>query len=235
MESYMRALAPGGVLSVTLWNKEEPPKSVLKLYATMAAAAREVDPGRLADSFFVASSYLSTATVLYKNGGFAPEEIEKLRAHTHDMSFDEIYSPGLFYDSSQTDSTLDGYVQQIFAGAAGGPPSPELAEGADATAPSDQNGDAGPRSGKSDDGVLPATVMGRLAWHALVAGQWPEIASRYVFDTRALTNDAPYFAAYVKTADLPRVLDRLALRQDEWGSLLFLGPLAVASLSCGGE
>ncbi len=233
IEAYMRALAPGGVLSVTLWNKEEPPKSVLKLYATMAAAAREFDPANLANSFFVASSYLSTATVLYKNGGFAPEEIEKLRAHTHDMSFDEIYSPGLFYDSSQTDSTLDGYVQQIFAGAAGGPPSPELAEGADATAPADQNGDAGPRSGKSDDGVLPATVMGRLAWHALVAGQWPEIASRYVFDTRALTNDAPYFAAYVKTADLPRVLDRLELLQDEWGYLLIWATLGVACLTAG--
>ena len=121
----MRALAPGGVLSVTLWNKEEPPKSVLKLYATMAAAAREVDPTHLANSFFVASSYLSTATVLYKNGGFAPEEVDKLRAHTRAMSFDEIYSPGLFYDPSQTDSTLAGYVQQIFAGAAGGPASAE--------------------------------------------------------------------------------------------------------------
>ncbi len=45
MEAYMRALKPGGILSVTLWNKEEPPKSVLKLYATMAAAARDVgDP-----------------------------------------------------------------------------------------------------------------------------------------------------------------------------------------------
>ncbi|MDB5488465.1 MAG: hypothetical protein JWQ58_2180, partial [Reyranella sp.] len=46
MSAYMRALAPGGVLSVTLWNKEEPPKSVLKLYATMAAAARDVDGGK---------------------------------------------------------------------------------------------------------------------------------------------------------------------------------------------
>src|SRR5262249_37267051 len=35
MTSYMRALKDGGVLSVTLWNKEEPPKSVLKLYTTM--------------------------------------------------------------------------------------------------------------------------------------------------------------------------------------------------------
>ena len=230
METYMRALAPGGVLSVTLWNKEEPPKSVLKLYATMASAAREVDPAHLANSFFVASSYLSTATVLYKNGGFTPDEIEKLRAHTRAMSFDEIYSPGLFYDSSQTDGTLAGYVEQIFAGAAGGPSAAEPADIADATAPTDQ--DAAPlASGKPDDGVLPATVMGRLAWHALVAGHWPEISQQYVFDTRALTNDAPYFAAYVKTADLPRVLDRLELLQDEWGYLLIWATLGVACLT----
>ena len=232
METYMRALAPGGVLSVTLWNKEEPPKSVLKLYATMAAAAREVDPAHLANSFFVSSMYLSTATVLYKNGGFTPDEIEKLRAHTRDMSFDEIYSPGFVYDPSQTDATLDGYVQQIFAGAAGGPPPPQGSNvSADVSAPADQGSDAAPPSGKPDDGVLPATVMGRLAWRALISGQWPDIASRYVFDTRALTNDEPYFAAYVKTADLPRVLDRLELLQDEWGYLLIWATLGVACLT----
>ncbi len=229
MASYMRALAPGGVLSVTLWNKEEPPKSVLKLYATMAAAGREVAPDRLADSFFVVSSYLSTATVLYKNGGFTPEEIAKLRDHTRAMSFDEIYSPGFPFDASQTDSTLDGYVQQIFAGAAGGPPAP----GDNAAAPSDNAAvdDSAPPSGKSDDSVLPATVMGRLAWHALITGGWPDIAQRYVFNTRALTNDAPYFAAYVKTRDLLRVTDRLELLQDEWGYLLIWATLGVACLT----
>ncbi len=228
METYMRALAPGGVLSVTLWNKEEPPKSVLKLYATMAGAARDVDPDHIANSFFVASTYLSTATVLYKNGGFTPAEVAKLRAHTRDMSFDEIYSPGFAFDPSQTDATLDGYVQQIFGNASGGPP----AANADppATDASDQE-TAAPPSGKADDGVLPATAMGRLAWHALISGAWPDIASRYVFNTRALTNDAPYFAAYVKTADLPRVLDRLELLQDEWGYLLIWATLGVASLT----
>ena len=228
METYMRALAPGGVLSVTLWNKEEPPKSILKLYATVAAAAREIDPTNLANSFFVVSSYLSTATVLYKSGGFSPDEIGKLRDHTRAMSFDEIYSPGLSYDSSQTGSTLDGYVQQIFSSAPGGPHSPEPAEGADVADPSVE---AAPPSGKPDDGVLPATTMGRLAWHALVAGQWSDIAARYVFDTRALTNDAPYFAAYVKASDLPRVLDRLELLQDEWGYLLIWATLGVACLT----
>ena len=82
MKSYMRALKDGGILSVTLWNKEEPPKSVLKLYATMAAAAREVDDGDIANRFFVVSTYLSTATVLYKRGGFSAErDRQAARAH----------------------------------------------------------------------------------------------------------------------------------------------------------
>jgi hypothetical protein len=150
------------------------------------------------------------------------------------MSFDEIYSPGLFYDPSQTDSTLAGYVEQIFAGAAGGPPTAQPAGSTGTAADADAGGgkaDDAPPSGKADDGVLPATVMGRLAWHALIAGQWPEVADRYVFNTRALTNDAPYFAAYVKTADLPRVLDRLELLQDEWGYLLIWATLGVACLT----
>ncbi len=229
MEAYIRALAPGGVLAVTLWNKEEPPKSVLKLYATMAAAARDVDPDHLANSFFVASSYLSTATVLYKNGGFSPDEIAKLRTHTRDMSFDEIYSPGFPFDPTQTDPTLDGYIQQIFSGASGVPTSTNAETPAGDS--SDQGTDVGPPSGKADDSVLPATAMGRLAWHALISGAWPEVAQRYVFNARALTNDAPYFAAYVKTADLPRVLDRLELLQDEWGYLLIWATLGVATLT----
>ena len=114
MTSYMRALKDGGILSVTLWNKEEPPKSVLKLYATMAEAARQIDGGDIADRFFVSSSYLSTATVLYKRGGFTPAETTKLREHTRAMSFDEIYYPGFVYDAKDAASVLTDYKNSIF-------------------------------------------------------------------------------------------------------------------------
>src|SRR5215472_3366292 len=107
----------------------------------MAAAARDVDSAHLANSFFVTSSYLSTATVLYKNGGFTPEEIDKLRAHTRAMSFDEIYSPGFFYDPSQTDNTLAGYLEQIFAGGAGGSPAAQPAESNETTASNSDDAD----------------------------------------------------------------------------------------------
>jgi spermidine synthase len=236
METYMRALADGGVLAVTIWNKEEPPKSVLKLYATMAAASRALDGDRMADSFFVASSYLSTATVLYKRGGFSADEIAALRKHSRDLSFDEIYSPGFFYDGSQTDRTLDGYVAQFFSTPVNGPPSSSAKADVDPTAPPDDGSGAEPGGppGGSDEGVLPSTVMGRLAWHTLVNGGWADVAKRYVFDTRKLTNDAPYFAAYVKTKDLPQVLfdpDRLEPLQDEWGYLLIWATLGVACVT----
>src|SRR5262249_18363926 len=150
MLNYMRALKDGGVLSVTLWNKEEPPKSVLKLYATMAAAAREFDAARIGDSFFVASSYLSTATVLFKRGDFTADEVERLRAHTRAMSFDEIYSKGFPYDDKQTATVLDNYRKQIFSDGEEEPSEP---------AP----GETEPPPAQAETAV-PATTMGRLAW-----------------------------------------------------------------------
>jgi spermidine synthase len=226
MASYMRALKDGGVLAVTLWNKEEPPKSVLKLYATMTAAARDVDDGDIADRFFVVSSYLSTATVLYKRGGFSADDIAKLREHSRAMSFDEIYFPGFAYDPSQTAKILNDYRHQIFfEGGTASEPTDEPPPGVESGAGGDGPG------GEPAGNAVPATIMGQLAWHYLVHGGWDEIADQYVFDTRMLTNKRPYFAAYVKPGDLPRVTDRLELLQDEWGYLLLWATLAIACLA----
>ncbi len=52
-----------------------------------------------------------------------------------------------------------------------------------------------------------------------------------MFDSRLLTNNRPYFAAYVKPADLHRVTDRLELLQDEWGYLLIWATLAIACVT----
>ncbi len=218
MESYMRALAPGGVLSVTMWNKEEPPKSVLKLYATMEAAARRHDAATVARSFFVVSSYLSSATVLYREGGFSDTEIAALRDHTRKMSFDEIYYPGIAVDTANTDKLMADYTAQLFGAQpkAGAPPA-----SAEPDEPTDDAPGAAPR-------VLPATALGRLAWQSLIQGGWEELSQRYVFDVRPLTNDRPYFAAYIKPADLGRVADRLEAVQDEWGYLLLWATLAIA-------
>ena len=237
MSAYMRALTPGGVLSVTLWNKEEPPKSVLKLYATMAAAARDVDGGKdIAQKFYVVSSYLSTATVLYKRDGFTPAEIEMLNAHTKAMSFDEIYYPGLKVDTADLKQILQDYRDQFFfAGQAADPTAPAETEPNDKPPPgATTEGAPGATEAKADGPppapVVPATVLGRLAWHYLLEGGWQKVADEYVFDTRILTNHQPYFAAYIKVGDLLKFTDRLELVQDEWGYLLLWATLGIATV-----
>jgi spermidine synthase len=224
MMSYMRALNTSGVLSVTLWNKEEPPKSILKLYATMGEAAKSLD-GDIAQKFFVASSYLSTATVLYKRDGFTREEITTLREHTRAMSFDAIYYPGMQYDASRIDKVLEDYQKQIFTQEGDAAP-------ADEPTPADEGGRTATDNPTADEAsALPATVVGRAAWHTLINGGFEDLAARYVFDIRPLTNDRPYFAAYVKPKDLTKIIDRLDLFQDEWGYLLLWATLAIAAIA----
>ena len=230
MESYMRALAPRGVLSVTMWNKEEPPKSVLKLYATMASAGRAVDAATLERSFFVVSSYLSSATVLYKNGGFTDAEIATLRDHTRKMSFDEIYYPGMPVDTTNADRIFKDYTAQLF-GASVATPSDAIAGSPPPEGDPDATADAPMAEGQT---ALPATQLARIAWHAIVAGDWDELSRKYVFDIRPLTNDRPYFAAYIKPGDLPAILgdrSKLELVQDEWGYLLLWATLAIAAMT----
>jgi hypothetical protein len=56
------------------------------------------------------------------------------------------------------------------------------------------------------------------------------VLRNYLFDGRPLTNDNPYFAGYVKLADLPAVFGMLDAVSDEWGYLLLWGTLAESLL-----
>ncbi len=154
-KNALRALNPGGILSVTLWNKEEPPKSVLKLYATMVGAARDVSPETLASSFYAVSSYLSTTTVLYKRGGFSPAELETLQQHTQAMSWDTIYSPDLKVEPGSADELLVAYRDQIFGEGVAVAPAGKAATASSASASS---ASAAASAASAADGADPAAV-----------------------------------------------------------------------------
>jgi spermidine synthase len=218
MQHYMHALSDAGILSVTLWNKEEPPKSVLKLFATMAAAARANGDKDISQNFFVASSYLSTVTVLYKRSGFTTDELTKLREHTSSMSFDEIYSPGIKVDLAKADHVFKDFHDSIFSA------------DTNATNKTESAVDAIPSESADDSTALtvPASLLSQVAWQSLIKDDWKGFSQRYLFDVQPLTNNHPYFAAYVFPKDLPKITDRLELFQDEWGYLLLWATLAIA-------
>ena len=191
----------------------------------------------VAKDFYVASSYLSTATVLFKRGGFTPEEIAKLNAHTKAMSFDAIYYPGIKVDTAELKQILQDYHDQFFfEGTPADPTGPSEKEPSDKPPPgmtttgTDGKAEAKEEAAPQEGPRVPATVLGRLAWHYLINGGWQQVADEYVFDTRVLTNHQPYFAAYIKVKDLLKFTDRLELVQDEWGYLLLWATLGIATL-----
>ena len=209
MSMYMKALKPGGVLSVTLWNKEDPPKSTLRLYATMFEAAREINEAKPQDSFFVLSSYLGTTTVLYQKGGLSRTDIETLEKKTAALSFDEIYAPGKQFETPPQEEILAAFRAQLFGKAT-------------------NDKDADEETGST---VMPAVSVARLAWKELVNNDWARFAQEYVYDIHPLTNDKPYFAAYLRPSELPQVIDRLEMLQDEWGYILLWATLIIAIIS----
>jgi hypothetical protein len=206
-----------------VWNKEEPPKSVLKLYAAIGQAAQAISGAPIAGSFFVAASYLSTTTVLYRKGGFTAEQLKKLTSYTGDMSFDVIYAPGFHFDTAKAASVLSDYHRMIFGD------SPRGVSNPGAAAPSTDEVARAQGSG-SDPSIepLPSTLTDRLAWRDLVANRWWDFADHYVFDSRPLTDDRPYFAGYVKFDDLIPALSQVDQLQDDWGYLAIWVTLAVA-------
>jgi hypothetical protein len=270
MASFMRTLKLGGILAVTIWNKEDPPKSAIRLLTTMTGAGRDIDEGKIADRFYVAHTYLSTITVLYKRGAFTAEEIAKLDQHAKDMAFEVVYRPGETYNGQPPETLYNRYRDNFFATSNGSPGSnpggaAATASGGsatttdpsapDATAPaggSDASGSgnlgaellAGQASGNPDSDAVGADTgngatsegdftMGalyRMVIDQLIKGDGAEVEKRYLFDAAPLTNDRPYFAGYIKIADLPAVFGMLDAVSDEWGYLLLWGTLAESIL-----
>jgi len=93
------------------------------------------------------------------------------------MSFENLIRPAMFYDGTQTDRTLDGYVAQIFSGAAG-PAAPIPATDARRApilrVPRSYGSER--RIGAGAEMESSPTVMGG-SLHALINGEWPAIAN----------------------------------------------------------
>jgi spermidine synthase len=200
----MRALGNDGIFSVTVWNKEDPPKSTMKLMTTLVTAAQEADSKDISRDFFIAHTYLSTFTALYKKGGFSEEEVQKLIGYCKRMSFEIVYAPGQKPPEGDLEKVFEAYRNIFFA--------PQTDE-------------------SSETGVdMSMGNLYRLVASRLMSGHVQEVEAGYVFNSEPLTNERPYFAGYLKIPDLLKFIDRLDAISDEWGYLLLWATLSLSVL-----
>ena len=196
------ALAKSGILSITVWNKEDPPKSTMKLMSTLVTAALDAGSKDISRDFFIAHTYLSTFSVLYKKGGFSEEEVQKLLRYCKRTSFEVVYAPGQRPPEGDINKVFEAYRNLYFA-----PQSEEL----------------------SETGVdMSMGYLYRLVASRLIGGDLHTVEQGYVFNDEPLTNERPYFAGYLKVPDLPKFIDKLEAISDEWGYLLLWATLFLS-------
>ena len=205
IRDYLRCLAPTGILSITVWDRLNPPRNVPKLLATVAEAIRgdyDESPERRVITF---NLLLSTATILVKKSDFLPGETAALTDYCRRMSFDTGYYPDMPEGAKSADSIFDSYAGVYKAAR-------RPAQGAEGAA---QAADTQPAPRSSDFYGL------SLRW--IAAGRQDELYARYFFDIRPATDDKPYYTGYIKPRTIPLLLGHLADISDEWGYLLLLG------------
>jgi hypothetical protein len=216
LRDYLHCLDEDGILSLTVWNKLDPPRNVPKLLGAVIEAARREGSGDPKDRVFVFHRFLSTATILVKKSPFDAAQVEELRAFCKRMAFDVPYFPGMPADDAQFDEVLtafwDSYRQ----------PAAQTAEEEPQAAPA---GTGQPQRSPLDMGRY---YQGCAQW--LLTGRSRELFSRYVFDVRPATDNRPYFTAYLKPRTLPFFLTRLKDVSDEWGYILLWGTLLQSVL-----
>ncbi len=96
LQSYLKLLAPEGLLSITLWTST-PARGNLKLFATAVTAMKQNGINQPENNITWIRSW-NTATLLLKNTALTTEEINKVRDFSLSRSFDLAWLPGIKQD-----------------------------------------------------------------------------------------------------------------------------------------
>jgi hypothetical protein len=197
-KDYFSSLKEGGILSVTVWDRLNPPRNVLKLLNSIITAMRESGMPEPEKSLYSFGLFMSTATVLVKNGPFTEGEIYDLNSFVKTRSFEQLYVPETELPLRDIDILMGAYHQHF--------------EGRESAAvESFTNAD-----------------MYRAAIPVFFAGGGPEIEDQYIFDIRPIRDERPYYSGFLKLDKLPMYLDQMEDISEEWGYLLLLGMLVQA-------
>jgi spermidine synthase len=93
LQSYLKLLAPDGLLSITLWTSN-PARGNLKLFATAVAAMKQSGIEQPENNMAWIRSW-NTATLVLKNSALSAEEINRVRNFSRSRSFDLAWLPGI--------------------------------------------------------------------------------------------------------------------------------------------
>jgi SAM-dependent methyltransferase len=203
-KEYFSGLKEGGVLSVTVWDRLNPPRNVPRLLNTIIQAMKESGFEEPEKSLFSFGLLRSTSTILVKKGPLTTRDLNDLNSFIKNCSFELFYAPGAELPLRDIDILLASYRHQF--------------EDSD----SDSDTDAVETYTNAD---MYRTVIPRF-----FAGEAEKIEADYIFDIRPIVDSRPYYTGFLKMDEISMYLDQLRDISEEWGYLLLFAMLIQAVL-----
>ncbi|MDR1239863.1 MAG: hypothetical protein LBK27_07100 [Treponema sp.] len=201
VKEYLKSLKDEGVLSITVWDRLNPPRNVLRLLNTVITAMEESGMAAPEQSLYSFGLFMSTSTILVKNGPFTEGELYDLNNFVRTRSFEFLYVPGAELPQRDINILMGAYRNHF----------------------EDHREEAAVESFTNAD-------MYRAAILAFFDGRGAEIQKQYVFDVRPIRDSRPYYSGFLKLRNLPIYLDQMEDISEEWGYLLLLAMLVQACL-----
>jgi hypothetical protein len=200
LSAYLGSIAPNGILSITVWDRLDPPRNVVRLLATLVEALRARSVAAPGKRLFVFNLYQSTATILVKNGDFTDGQVYDLRKFCSERSFDTIWYPDIPRRPVDFDAVMNTYRDHFVGGGAA----------------------------TTVNAAFTTSDVYHLALQKMLAGRAEDLYHAYPFDVRPMRDDRPYYTGYLRLDRLPMYLNQVSDVSEEWGELLLLGILLQA-------
>jgi len=199
-KEYFNALRNGGVLSVTVWDRLNPPRNVLRLLNTIILAMQEAGFPEPEQSVYSFGLLRSTSTILIKKGAFNLRDINDLNIFVKNCSFELFYAPGAELPLRDINILLANYRYQF------------------------------EKSGSAPAEDVTNADMYRAVIPSLLAGGAKKLEADYIFDIRPIRDSRPYYTGFLKMDSMKLYLDQLKDISEEWGYLLLFAMLIQACI-----
>ena len=199
-KEYFDGLKDGGVLSVTVWDRLNPPRNVLRLLNTIILAMKESGFDQPEKSLYSFGLLRSTSTIIVKKGALTVRDLDDLNNFVKTRSFELFYAPEAELPVRDFDILMASYRYQF------------------------------ENSGGSATETFTNADMYRTVIPKFFAGDAKKIEDAYIFDIRPITDSRPYYTGYLKIKELSMYMDQLRDISEEWGYLLLFALLIQACI-----
>ncbi|MBN1649255.1 MAG: hypothetical protein JW874_14555 [Spirochaetales bacterium] len=214
INDYMSALNDNGILSITVWNRINPPRNIPKLISTVVASLREQGYAHPENQIFMFDLLSSTATILVKKSEYTMSEVYDLQRFCNKRSFDIIY---FGFSENSVPEGLEGKVPQL---------EPRNVRIDDILNTYREHFKYNREL--ASNLKFTNSDLYNLMLVELLKGNDKKLYDDYVFDIRPMTDSRPYYSGYLKLNKIGMYLDQMRDVSEEWAYILIFGILLQA-------